>query len=94
MSAATCLDAQPVACNGEHGAEPVPRLARVTTTTRGFAVACPDCGEKGTLRVDLNDTSSLSCWSCETEFTTEYVRDLLATWTNVLAWLESAPSVE
>lgn len=62
--------------------------------TRGFAVPCLHCGEAGYVRVSLDDVSQFSCGNCDADYTADDVRSTLATWTKLLAWLDSAPPVE
>jgi transcription elongation factor Elf1 len=69
-----------------------------TTTPRGFGnLPCPKCGEEAvvTLRLDsFEEDDACKCMSCDAEFSLADVRDLIAKWSRVLAWLESAPMAE
>ena len=59
---------------------------------RGFAgLPCPKCGEPDRAVVDLEDVSQVHCLSCDAEYPTDDVRDLIAAWTPALAWLDTCP---
>lgn len=61
---------------------------------RGFpGLACLECGEKDTVRVSLEDMGFV-CSSCDHEFKASDVRDMMASWTRVLDWVEQAPAVK
>ena len=62
---------------------------------RGFKVCCLACGEQGGVRIYLDDMAGLfQCNECEAEFTPEEIRERIAGWEAVLAWVESAPAIE
>ena len=69
-----------------------------TIQPRGFGnLPCPKCGEEAvvTLRLDsFEEDDACKCASCEVEFPLADVRDLIAKWSRVLTWLESAPLAE
>jgi hypothetical protein len=62
---------------------------------RGFPdLVCIKCGDdSNTVRVSLADTSEFVC-DCGAEFTAEDVRQFLAAWQKVLAWIDLAPAIE
>ena len=66
-----------------------------TTLARGFGnLPCPKCGEEAcvTLRLDsFEEDDACKCCSCEAEFPLADIRDLMAKWGKVLAWLDMAP---
>lgn len=57
---------------------------------RGFTVPCIKCGEPGTVSIDLCDLETCRCSSCDEEFEVGDVREFIARWKGVLAWLDSA----
>jgi len=57
-------------------------------------VRCLHCAEEETVRVDVHDVLTFHCGSCDAEFTADDVRAELARWGKLLAWLDSAPSIE
>lgn len=64
-----------------------------TTTTKGIQLPCPRCGEPdANLTLYLADGETFQCQECDEEFTADAVRDLLARWAPVLAWLERMPT--
>lgn len=59
---------------------------------RGFPVHCLECGETECVRVYLDDvTGMFQCNNCDAEYTPADVRERLAGWEAVLAWVETAP---
>lgn len=62
--------------------------------TRGFRAPCIKCGDPDCVRVDLSDLSAFTCHSCDDTFTADDVREHIAQWSSVLAWIEAAPSVD
>ncbi len=60
----------------------------------GFAVRCPLCGQEGGVSLKLADLESCSCGECGEDFSLTDVRAMLAAWGEILAWVESAPSVK
>lgn len=68
-------------------------------TTRGFAVRCPFCqDEDAELTIDLKDLSAITCQCCDETFTpaeaVAKVREQLAAWERLAAWVEMAPAKE
>jgi uncharacterized protein (DUF983 family) len=53
---------------------------------------CPRCGEDVGIRVGLDDGETLTCTSCDAEYTVQDVRDLIACWGPLLVWLDAHPS--
>jgi uncharacterized protein (DUF983 family) len=66
------------------------------TPKRGFGyLPCPKCGEEQvTVSLFLDEVSTFRCCECEGEWSADEVRDLIARWGRVLAWLDLAPTVE
>lgn len=59
---------------------------------RGFGgVPCLHCAVPDTLAVHLEAVAVLECRACGAEFTADAVRDYLARWGTVLAWLALCP---
>ena len=70
---------------------PMPTLAE--TPSRGLLLPCPCCGEaSATICLNLADGESLNCQDCGTDFTASDVRDFIAKWTRMLAWIETMPT--
>jgi hypothetical protein len=60
--------------------------------SKGICLPCPCCGEPDAIiTVNLADVSEFGCKECGGEFTADHVRDLIARWTPVLAWLATVP---
>lgn len=71
-------------------------MASMTTTSKGFDVACPACGQDdGAVMVDLNDLGECACDSCGERFTAreavEKAAEQLRRWEAVARWIEMAP---
>lgn len=71
-----------------------PDTPDASPVARGFTVPCLRCGDTGCVRVSLDDVSRFTCSSCDADYSTDDVRDILASWNKVLTWLDSAPPVE
>lgn len=69
-------------------------MATVTEVRRGFACQCPLCGEADVLRLDLSDCRTLTCGSCDGSLTVDELREIMAAWTRLLRWVDSAPERE
>lgn len=55
---------------------------------------CPCCGEpNASIDIRLAD-GEFHCRDCETEFTAEHVRSLLARWALVMAWVDQMPTAD
>jgi hypothetical protein len=67
-------------------------MAMATKTAKGFAVRCIHCGQEECVRLDVHNLDTFTCSSCDAEFTTDDVRDELARWAKLLAWLDTAPN--
>lgn len=70
-------------------------MATATKAIKGFKIVCPECGDQeATVRLDLNDVRSLTCSSCDAEFTpadaVAKVADQLRRWQAVAKWVEMA----
>jgi hypothetical protein len=62
------------------------------TVRRGFPdLPCILCGRRGSLAVVLSDTRRIRCLRCGEEISVEAVKNVLATWADVVEWLEKAP---
>jgi hypothetical protein len=62
---------------------------------KGLLLPCPLCGEQGaSISLYLDDMDTCHCRDCDNEFSLDTVRDLLAKWSRVLAWADSAPTAE
>lgn len=71
-------------------------MATATQTTRGFGVCCPHCHDgDAVLTLNLNDLGEITCPVCDAVFTAaeavELVREQLAAWQRLAAWIELAP---
>jgi hypothetical protein len=67
----------------------------MTETTKGLLLPCPLCGEAdATLSLNLAEPTELHCQECDADFTTADVRNLIARWQPVLAWIDTMPSGE
>lgn len=62
---------------------------------RGFgSVPCPRCGSDDyILSLDLADLNTFTCDGCKEEFLADDVRNLIAAWQPVLAWIDLAPQL-
>ena len=64
-----------------------------TKAERGCVLPCPRCGvPDAALLLNLADGETITCQENDCEFTTDDVRDLLARWAPVLAWLDAMPA--
>ncbi len=66
-------------------------MATATDTQRGFSVRCLHCGQEESIRIDAHDLHNFTCSSCDAEFTADDVREELARWGKLLAWLDTSP---
>jgi len=72
-----------------------PTLAADTaaTATRGATLPCPCCGEaNATITLNLADGESLACQDCSADFSTADVRNFIAKWAPMLAWVDAMPT--
>lgn len=54
---------------------------------------CPKCMRPdATVRLNVNDGDTLTCFECDEEFTVSDVRTLVDSWAKLLPWLESHPA--
>lgn len=58
-------------------------------TRRGFAVRCPYCSEKESVRVQADDLAII-CVACNEVIEPAHVRRLIEEWQRLLAWIEVA----
>lgn len=69
-----------------------------TSPPRGFpGLPCLRCGEVGDVNLNLNEITgdeALYCGNCDAKYGLDEVRDTVATWQKVLAWVDLAPIVE
>jgi uncharacterized protein (DUF983 family) len=64
-------------------------------TVRGFKnIICPRCMEEGGITMDAADVHAFHCRECDEDIEADAVRDLIAGWTKLLAWLDTAPERE
>lgn len=71
--------------------------ATTTKTVTGFTLPCPCCGadEVGiAIRLADLEGEAFRCDECETDFSAEFVRNLIGRWTKVLAWLDNVPQFD
>jgi hypothetical protein len=67
-------------------------MASKASAQLGYSgLCCIKCGEPGGVRLLLEDLETLFCPECNTEYTIGEVRDTLAQWQQVLAWVDAAP---
>jgi hypothetical protein len=65
------------------------------TTRRGFGpLTCPLCGQDCAISLNLEDLETCTCPECSEEFTLDTVRDVIARWQKVLAWVDLCPAAE
>lgn len=69
-------------------------MATETKVTRGFKIHCPFCGEENSLRFNVDDVHAMTCGQCDVDLTAEDIRQVMAQWGHMLAWLDTAPPVE
>lgn len=60
----------------------------------GFgSLTCPKCCCDGVVMIHLDDFENFCCGDCSEEFTLSDVRELIAGWNKVIAWIdEHAPT--
>ncbi|WP_406700573.1 hypothetical protein V5E97_17380 [Singulisphaera sp. Ch08] len=72
-------------------------MATATKTTRSLKVLCPFCLARDSIILDLNDLRACVCSNCSEEFspqdTLAKANELVAKWSQGVAWIESAPVV-
>lgn len=56
-----------------------------------FNLTCVKCSEKE-ISLDLDDCQTFRCRSCEEEYTVDDVREIIAEYSKVLAWIDTAPT--
>jgi hypothetical protein len=60
---------------------------------RGQTLPCPKCGEESaTIDLNLSDCDTLHCQECDATFTVADVRNVIARWQPILAWMEAMPT--
>lgn len=61
---------------------------------RGFGkLVCLKCSEATCHLLDVEDFSIVRCMGCEEEYDLAEVRDLIAGWSRLLAFIDTAPVV-
>jgi hypothetical protein len=81
-------------------------MATTTATTNGTAapttpapakrsgfgsLPCIRCGQDATISLDLDDCTTFRCAECDDSFDADDVRDHMARWQRVLAWVDARP---
>jgi hypothetical protein len=72
----------------------------MTTTLTAITLPCPLCGEADAAialnLATLDDTAgdNFTCKVCDVDFSIDTVRQLMARWSKVLSWIETAPRIE
>lgn len=70
-------------------------MASATKTTRSLKILCPLCLAGESITLDLNNLEACSCSSCSEEFSPREAlakaNELVAKWSQVVTWIESAP---
>jgi uncharacterized protein (DUF983 family) len=63
-----------------------------TATTPGILLPCPKCGEpEAAVNLYLGEGNLFFCQSCEQEFSTDDLHDIVRKWTKVLRWVDAMP---
>jgi hypothetical protein len=67
-----------------------------TRVKRGFrGICCILCADaEAVISLDLDDCHTLRCGACDDTFTLEDVREHVAAWQRVIAWVDAAPLAE
>ena len=82
-----------MATNGTLATNATPALPRAHAL-KGFRVACPQCGAKESIMVDLNDLANVTCGECDDSFTVETAVRLamenLRRWKAIANWFALA----
>ena len=55
-------------------------------------VPCLRCGERGSVRVRVDDGDTITCSACDEEFTAADVRAVVDSWGPLLGWLDAHPA--
>jgi hypothetical protein len=73
-----------------------PKLAPTTSPApKGFGpLRCLLCGAEGGISLHLTDLQSVHCHECSDEFSVATLRDHVARWSRVVAWIDLAAGVE
>jgi hypothetical protein len=62
---------------------------------KGFGcLPCIRCGQEATVRLDLDDCATFTCGECEESWTADELREHLAKWQRVLAWVDAAATFQ
>lgn len=70
-------------------------LTQTPPASKGFpGLRCPLCGSTDIQALYLDDLTTCRCTSCEEDYTLDDVRELVAAWSRVLNWIDSAPTAE
>ena len=72
-------------------------VATYTTakTTTGLLLPCPCCDQaEASIALELSDMQSFTCRDCDAEFTRDDVTKLIAKWSRLFTWLDTAPPAE
>ena len=71
--------------------ETTPTTAPVARKGWGL-LPCVKCGAETNMALYLDDLTTVRCGDCEEEIALADIRDLIARWSRVLAWVDAAPS--
>ena len=53
---------------------------------------CPKCMDDVCISVNLDDGDTLTCSSCDEEYTVAAIDELIESWKPLLAWLKAHPA--
>jgi predicted RNA-binding Zn-ribbon protein involved in translation (DUF1610 family) len=71
---------------------PAVQTAAAEPASRGILLPCPKCGEmQATLDFNLADGVTFHCQDCDDTFEADDLRERIAAWTRVLAWVDAMP---
>lgn len=63
-------------------------------TEKGFDAPCIRCGQSKSVALYLSDLESVACTGCNEDFMISDVRKLVASWAEVLKWIDVAKGVK
>ncbi len=75
---------------------PTPTCTR--PALKPMTLPCPRCGEaSASISLELfrlGEGEELHCHDCDADFSLDEVRELIARWTRVVAWIDTVPQGE